>query len=38
MHKVDVDEAGKHLRELMDEADRGQEVIITRGDGASFTH
>lgn len=36
MHNVDVNEAGKHLRELVDEAARGGEVIITRGDGAAF--
>lgn len=36
MQKVDVNEAGKHLRELIEEASRGGEVIITRGDGAAF--
>lgn len=36
MHKVDINEAGKHLRELVDEAARGGDVIIIRGDGAAF--
>ena len=35
MHIIDVDEAGEHLRQLMEEAARGREVIITRGDGAA---
>lgn len=36
MPKIDVYEAGKRLNELIDEAARGEEVIITRGDGAAF--
>lgn len=36
MHKLSVHDAGKQLRQLLDEADQGEEVVITRGDGASF--
>lgn len=36
MHKIDVNEAGEHLRELIEEASHGGEVVITRGDGAAF--
>jgi antitoxin (DNA-binding transcriptional repressor) of toxin-antitoxin stability system len=36
MRKISVRDAGKQLRQLIDEADRGEEVVITRGDGASF--
>jgi antitoxin (DNA-binding transcriptional repressor) of toxin-antitoxin stability system len=35
-YKVDVNEAGKHLRELIDKAARGRDVIITCEDGAAF--
>ncbi len=36
MHKIDIKEAKTRLTELIDEAASGEEVIITRGDGASF--
>ena len=36
MHKISVHDAEKQLRRLIDEADQGEEVVITRGDGASF--
>ena len=36
MRKVDLKEAETRLSQLVDEAARGEEVIITRGDGASF--
>ena len=36
MHKISVHDAEKQLRQLIDEADQGEEVVITRGDGASF--
>ncbi len=36
MRKISVHEAEKQLRRLIDEADRGEEVVITRGDGTSF--
>jgi antitoxin (DNA-binding transcriptional repressor) of toxin-antitoxin stability system len=36
MHKISVHDAGKTLRLLLDEADQGEDVVITRGDGASF--
>jgi prevent-host-death family protein len=36
MPKVSLQEAEKQLRHLIDEAEQGEEVVITRGDGASF--
>lgn len=36
MSKVDVKEAEKRLSTLIEKASRGEEVIITRGDGADF--
>jgi antitoxin (DNA-binding transcriptional repressor) of toxin-antitoxin stability system len=36
MHKISVHDAEKRLRLLLDEADQGEDVVITRGDGASF--
>ena len=36
MRKINVGDAEKQLRDLIDEADRGEEIIITRMDGASF--
>jgi antitoxin (DNA-binding transcriptional repressor) of toxin-antitoxin stability system len=36
MHKISVHDAEKQLRNLVDEAARGEEVVITRGDGAAF--
>jgi antitoxin (DNA-binding transcriptional repressor) of toxin-antitoxin stability system len=36
MHKVDVNEAGKLLHELVEEAARGGDVVITRSDGVAF--
>lgn len=36
MHTIDVEEASKHLPALIEEAARGEVVIITRGDGAAF--
>ena len=36
MHKISVHDAENQLRRLMDEVDQGEEVVITRGDGASF--
>lgn len=36
MHKVDLREAEARLAELMDEAAGGEEVLIERGDGATF--
>jgi antitoxin (DNA-binding transcriptional repressor) of toxin-antitoxin stability system len=36
MPKVSLQEAEKHLRHLIDEAEQGEEVVIIRGDGASF--
>jgi antitoxin (DNA-binding transcriptional repressor) of toxin-antitoxin stability system len=36
MRKISVGDAEKQLRHLIDEVDRGEEVVITRGDGASF--
>jgi len=35
MTKVSVDEAQERLPELLDEVDRGEEVVITKGDGAT---
>lgn len=36
MRTVPLDEAQQRLPELMDEAAGGEEVVISRGDGASF--
>lgn len=36
MHKISIHDAEKRLRDLVDEAARGEEVVITRGDGAAF--
>ena len=36
MHKIALTEAENRLAELIEEAASGEEVIITRGDGASF--
>jgi len=36
MTKVSVNEATKRLPELLDEVDRGEEVIIAKGDGATY--
>jgi len=36
MSTINIDEASKRLKELTDEVDRGEEVVITRGDGATF--
>jgi antitoxin (DNA-binding transcriptional repressor) of toxin-antitoxin stability system len=36
MPKISVRDAEKQLRRLINEAEQGEEVVITRGDGASF--
>jgi len=36
MQKISVRDAEKRLRRLINEADQGEEIVITRGDGASF--
>jgi len=36
MQKISVRDAEKQLRRLINKADQGEEVVITRGDGASF--
>jgi len=36
MQKISVRDAEKQLRRLINEADQGEEIVITRGDGASF--
>jgi len=36
MYKISVHDAEKKLRLLLDQADQGEDVVITRGDGASF--
>ncbi len=36
MHKIDIKEAEGRLAELISEAAHGEEVVITRSDGASF--
>ena len=36
MRKVNLDEAQKKLPELIEEAANGEDVQISRGDGASF--
>jgi antitoxin (DNA-binding transcriptional repressor) of toxin-antitoxin stability system len=35
MYKVSLKDAAKQLRRLLDEAEQGEDVVITRGDGAS---
>ena len=36
MHTVSLKDAKEHLDELIEEVAQGEEVIITRGDGATF--
>ena len=36
MRKVKLDEAQRRLPELIEEAARGEDVVISRGDGADF--
>jgi prevent-host-death family protein len=36
MRKVKLDEAQQRLPELIEEAANGEDVVISRGDGASF--
>jgi antitoxin (DNA-binding transcriptional repressor) of toxin-antitoxin stability system len=36
MEKINVKEAQSRLSELIEQAARGEEVVILRGDGASF--
>lgn len=36
MHKIDLKEAETRLAELIEEAASGEEVVIERGDGATF--
>jgi antitoxin (DNA-binding transcriptional repressor) of toxin-antitoxin stability system len=36
MRKVKLDEAQRRLPELIEEAASGEDVVISRGDGASF--
>ena len=36
MQQISVEDAKKRLEELMDDAASGHDVIITRGDGATF--
>jgi antitoxin (DNA-binding transcriptional repressor) of toxin-antitoxin stability system len=36
MPTISLHAAEKQLRRLIDEADQGKKVVITRGDGASF--
>jgi prevent-host-death family protein len=36
MHTISLDEAQARLPELIDEAQDGQDVVITRRDGAAF--
>ena len=36
MTKVSVHEAKERLPELLDEVDRGKEVVIAKGDGATY--
>jgi antitoxin (DNA-binding transcriptional repressor) of toxin-antitoxin stability system len=36
MHQMNLKEAQTQLAELIEEAARGEEVVITRSDGASF--
>ncbi|MEL6455204.1 MAG: prevent-host-death protein [Cyanobacteria bacterium J06623_5] len=36
MYQIELKEAGAQLAQLAEEAARGEEVVITRGDGTSF--
>lgn len=36
MQKISVRDAEKQLRRLIEAAEHGEDVVITRGDGASF--
>jgi antitoxin (DNA-binding transcriptional repressor) of toxin-antitoxin stability system len=36
MRKISVHDAEKQLRRLIEAAEHGEDVVITRGDGASF--
>lgn len=36
MSRIDIDQAKNRLEELVEQASQGEEVIITRGDGAAF--
>lgn len=36
MRKVKLDEAQRRLPELIEEAASGEDIVISRGDGASF--
>lgn len=36
MTKVNIHEAKERLPELLDEVDKGEEVIIAKGDGAAY--
>ncbi|MEM9998510.1 MAG: type II toxin-antitoxin system prevent-host-death family antitoxin [Bacteroidota bacterium] len=36
MSKITLSDASKRLPDLVEQAARGEEVIITRGDGAAF--
>jgi antitoxin (DNA-binding transcriptional repressor) of toxin-antitoxin stability system len=36
MHTISVHDAEKQLRRLIEAAEREEDVVITRGDGASF--
>ncbi len=36
MTKVNVNEAKERLPELLDEVDKGEEVVIIKGDGATY--
>ena len=36
MTKVNIKEAKERLPELLDKVDKGEEVVITKGDGAAY--
>lgn len=36
MYEVNLSDAAKQLHHLVNEAEQGEDVFITRGDGASF--
>ncbi len=36
MTKVNIKEAKERLPELLDEVDKGEEVVITKGDGVAY--
>ena len=36
MTKVNIKEAKERLPELLDKVDKGEEVVITKGDGATY--